>query len=90
MIYPLSTEPNDVNTAMIRIADENNKDIDLMKDEINRMRQSQKEIEERYKTQIDRWERYRRAYEATINSFQIQANVTNLTDITNTFPWGKL
>lgn len=90
MIYPLDTDPKSVNTAMIRIADENNKDIDLMKNEIARMRENQTEIEDRYKTQVSRWERYRTAYEATLNSYNVQNGNMTIEKIIELFPWNKL
>ena len=90
MIYPTSTAPAEINTAMIRIADENNKDIDNMQGQIKNMYAQQKEMEERYDSQKTRWNNYKDAYEFTLQAYHMQNGNVNLERILELFPWGKL
>ena len=90
MIYPTSTAPAEINTAMIRIADENNKDIDNMQGQIKNMYAQQKEMEERYDSQKTRWNNYKDAYEFTLQAYHIQNGNVSLERMKELLPWAQL
>lgn len=90
MIFPLSTNPADVNVAMIRIADENNKDIDEMAHQIDGMKEQQQELKDRYQSQQDRWSRYRDAYQYTLDAYHIQGGNVSVDRMLELMPWSQL
>ena len=86
----MSTDPMSVNTAMIRIADSNNEDIEFMRNEIKSLNVQQKEIESRYNEQQDRWRKYKDAWEATLLIFYMGGGRLTVEEMVNSLPWSKL
>lgn len=90
MIYPLSLEPNDVNSTLIRIADQHNADIDTMTANINSMKKTEEELRDRYASQATRWENYQEAYKDTLNAFYAQMGTLNEQQMLGLFDWSTL
>jgi predicted nucleic acid-binding protein len=87
MIYPMSMNPSEINATMVRIADEHNADIDIMTDQINKMRASQQEISDRFESQQRRWDNYQASYKDTLNAFYAQTGKVTENDLLSMLDW---
>ena len=56
LVFPATNRPQDVNVSLIRIASMNNKDIDNMKLEVSRIKDQQTELQQRFDSQLKRWQ----------------------------------
>ena len=86
MIFPQTNKPKDVNVAMIRVASENNKEIELMQQQVASLQEHQEELKARFKSQVTRWQSYRESYEATVRLFHLLTGTLSYDDIVASFP----
>lgn len=89
MIYPLDTEPKDINTTLIRIADVHNSDIDAMENEISRMKAQTDSISARFADYQDRWERYQDSYKETLHAFYAMQGSLSMEEMVHHLPWNR-
>lgn len=86
LVFPQTNKPQDVNVSLIRIASMNNKDIDLMQQEVERIEKQQEELNERYQSQLKRWQNYKESYQAIVNQFHLNNGAVSYNDIVAAFP----
>lgn len=86
MVFPQTNRPQDVNVSLIRIANMNNKDIDMMQQEVARIKNQQDELNDRFQTQLKRWQNYRESYQAIINAFHLSNGTMSYDDFVANMP----
>lgn len=86
MVFPQTNKPQDVNVSIIRIANMNNKDIDMMQQEVKRMESKQADLNKAYNSQIKRWQNYRETYDAVVNMYSLLNGSLTYNDIAKSFP----
>jgi hypothetical protein len=86
MVFPQTNRPQDVNVSLIRIANMNNKDIDMMQQEVKRMEGKQTDLNKAYNSQIKRWQNYRETYDAVVNMYSLLNGSLTYEDIVKSFP----
>ena len=86
MVFPQTNRPQDVNVSLIRIANMNNKDIDMMQQEVARIKNQQDELNDRFQTQLKRWQNYRESYQAIINAFHLLNGTMSYEDFVANMP----
>lgn len=90
MVFPLSTNPKDVNVALMQAANENRADIDAIHAEVKSMKAQEAQIMERYTEQQDRWTKYYDAWQNTLLVFHLSAGTMTINEMIETFDWSKL
>lgn len=86
MIVPLNNDAKSVNTAMLRIAQMNNKDIDYMSAQIADMKVRQSEMEARADTQKKRWKNYRASFDAIMVQFRVHQGAITSDELSQLLP----
>jgi hypothetical protein len=86
MVFPQTNRPQDVNVSLIRIANMNNKDIDMMQQEVTRIKNQQDELKKSFDIQVKRWQNYRESYDATTKMFSLLNGTLTYDEIVKTFP----
>lgn len=86
LVFPQTNRPQDVNVSLIRIANMNNKDIDMMQQEVNRIETQQQELKDRYDSQLKRWQNYRESYDAIVHAFHLSNGTMTYDDFVANMP----
>lgn len=89
MIYPLTLEPKDINTTLMRVAESQSSEIEFMQNEIKNMQQQEKDIEQRFKDYQDRWDRYQDSYKEILHSFYAMNGNLSIAEMVQHLPWNR-
>lgn len=86
LVFPATNKPQDVNVSLIRIASMNNKDIDNMKLEVSRIKDQQNELQQRFDSQLKRWQNYKESYDAITRMFSLLNGTMTYNEVVHMMP----